>query len=80
VLGQGGPIPVADAVTLLDQEHIPEHVAPRPISLTSILATAAHIALMVNVPEMRAVRRAKEAVRVEPDPGVEGPGPAPERP
>jgi hypothetical protein len=68
VLGQGGNVAVSDAVTLLREERIPRHISPRPIGIGALLATAAAIAVMGNVPTTRAAQRAREAAARIPEP------------
>lgn len=67
VLSRDGVIAVEDAVEFLENERLPEHLAPRPIGWGTILATTAAMAATGNVPVFAAAKRAR-AARGTPDP------------
>ena len=69
VLERDGVIALADAMSFLQDEHIPEHLAPRAIGPATIAATAALMAVEGNVPVFEAAKRAAEVEQtlVEPE-------------
>lgn len=75
VLERDGVIALADAVSFLQDEHIPEHLAPRAIGPATIAATAALMAVEGNVPIFEAAKRAAQVEQALPSPDDRGGAP-----